>query len=69
MESVLADVRNYGLQVYNVGKRGQICIDFFEIFELLEQPFLSKHFLKFICSEVFSSVIGCIRAFVLKGTP
>ena len=35
-------------------KTGQI----FGIFELLEQPFLSKQFLKFIGSGAFSSVIG-----------
>ena len=40
-------------------KKRQICKDFFGIFELLEHHFLSEHFPKFICGEVFSLIVGC----------
>ena len=51
--SEIADCRPIKLE-----KKGQIYKDFFGIFELLEYHFLSEHFLKFICSGDFSSIVG-----------
>ena len=39
-----------------LGKKGQFCKDFFEIFEILKHPFLLEDFKKIICSGAFGPV-------------
>ena len=43
-ESAFAEVRNSGLQGCSVRKKGQFGKDIFGAFEILEYPFLFKHF-------------------------
>ena len=62
LDSVFDDIVilwNCRLQAYKVRKKGQICKDFFGIFNFLQHSFLSEQFLKFLCSEVFKSIVGC----------
>ena len=70
LEFVFPEVKNCGLQVYNVGKKVKTCKDFSGVFKLFEQLFLSEYFPKFICSGVFSSVVAvdCIWYSYFKGT-
>ena len=53
------EVRNSGLQTYNVREKEQFWRCFSGIFEVLEHSFLSDLFKKSICSGVFSSAVGC----------
>ena len=54
---------------HRLEKKRQICKYFFGISELLEHPFLSEHFPKFICGGVFSSIAVCRLYLYLEGTP
>ena len=40
-------------------KKGQFCKDFFGIFEILDDPFLSEHFQKSIYNRFFSPIVSC----------
>ena len=53
------EVRNSGLQAYNVREKEQFCKYFSGIFEILEHSFLSDLFKKSILSGIFSSAVSC----------
>ena len=63
--SFFPEVRNSGLQTYNVREKEQFCKYFSGIFEILKHSFLSDLFKKSICSGVFSSAVGC-RIYYIK---